>query len=113
MERKAQGAKLGAEDVVDVQRDVQRQKQLERAQKDVQRVLQTASESENKLDVALKVRYFFYGSFAIFLLSLGSLCCSSNRNLSSIFHSLQIEQAKRQQALHARLTVRRTTVAKK
>jgi len=45
--------------VVEVQRDVQRQKQLERAQKDVQRVLQTASESENKLDVALKVRYFF------------------------------------------------------
>uniref|UniRef100_A0A7S3HPV5 Uncharacterized protein n=1 Tax=Spumella elongata TaxID=89044 RepID=A0A7S3HPV5_9STRA len=78
VERKAQGAKLGAEDVVDVQKDVQRQKQLERAQKDVQRVLQTASESENKLDVALK-----------------------------------IEQAKRQQALHARLTVRRTTIAKK
>ena len=61
MERKAQGAKLGAEDVVEVQRDVQRQKQLERAQKDVQRVLQTASESENKLDVALKVCYSFYG----------------------------------------------------
>jgi hypothetical protein len=41
--------------VVCKQREVQKQKQQERAQKDVQRVLQTASESENKLDVALKV----------------------------------------------------------
>ena len=34
---------------------MQRQKQKQREQKDVQRVLQTASESENKLGVALKV----------------------------------------------------------
>ena len=41
--------------VVVVQREVQKQKQLQRAQKDVQRVLQNASESENRLGVALKV----------------------------------------------------------
>jgi hypothetical protein len=40
-----------------LQREVQKQKQQERAQKDVQRVLQNASESENKLGVALKVRF--------------------------------------------------------
>ena len=110
MERKAQGAKLGAEDVVDVQKDVQRQKQLERAQKDVQRVLQTASESENKLDVALKVRYFFMLAFDFTTFRFNRLCSSSNLATST---SPQIEQAKRQQALHARLTVRRTTIAKK
>jgi hypothetical protein len=39
-----------------LQREVERQKQAQRAQKDVQRVLQQATDSENKLDVALKVR---------------------------------------------------------
>jgi uncharacterized alpha-E superfamily protein len=38
-----------------LQREVERQKQAQRAQKDVQRVLQQATDSENKLDVALKV----------------------------------------------------------
>lgn len=40
---------------------MERQKAAQRAQKDVQRVLQTATESENRLGVALKVGDWFIG----------------------------------------------------
>jgi hypothetical protein len=83
VEKKAQGEAVAPEEVIDIQvrpyvprvssrvsfvyrprcvvlillqREVERQKQAQRAQKDVQRVLQQATDSENKLDVALKVR---------------------------------------------------------
>lgn len=63
VEKKALGEVVSAEDVVEVQREVQKQKQLQRAQKDVQRVLQNASESENQLGVALKVSRLNSGRF--------------------------------------------------
>ena len=76
---------------------MQKQKQQERAQKDVQRVLQNASESENKLGVALKVR-------ALALLFLPSFLFICDHSQPHVCPSLsQIEQAKRQQALQNRL----------
>jgi hypothetical protein len=85
VEKKAQGEAVAPEEVIEIQvrpylprvwsevtftrllciayiffqREVERQKQAQRAQKDVQRVLQQATDSENKLDVALKVRLVY------------------------------------------------------
>jgi translation initiation factor IF-2 len=119
IEKKAQGEEVSAEDVVEVQvraffsaglsfllsayalcaflalfppqREVQKQKQLQRAQKDVQRVLQNASESENKLGVALKVS------------RSGALHALHSALILLSYLVRQIEQAKRQQALQNRL----------